>query len=280
VCGFLLGAPYSLLDLPAFLERFAALAGQARTSPPGAPPAAILYFSGLRQPFEWPAASGGIAILALPVLLMAAIGFVMGGVRTVRGPGRLMWGTAVIFAAAHFAFALCLPGTLPRHLLTVMPTLCIVTAAAVISGVSLLRRYELSRNVRTAIIVLLTMAVLAPPAAASVAYARNLSRQSTRDLAFVWIQQHVTPSTYVVVESGSLSLPRRIVNGHAVRELRDHTLGIATSDTYGRYLAAPQTYRQEYLDYMRLFSQTREAARFSPGRDTPGPELRILTIVP
>jgi hypothetical protein len=94
----------------------------------------------------------------------------------------------------------------------------------------------------------------------------------------------------VVVESGSLSLPRRIVNGHAVRELRDHTLEdyaadgvnylIATSDTYGRYLAAPQTYRQEYLDYMRLFSQTREAARFSPGRDTPGPELRILTIVP
>ena len=51
-----------------------------------------------------------------------------------------------------------------RYLLPIVPMLCILAAAAVISGVSLLRRYQFPRGVRTALIAALTLALLAPPA--------------------------------------------------------------------------------------------------------------------
>ena len=48
---------------------------------------------------------------------------------------------------------------------------------------------------------------------------------------------------------------------------------------YGPYLDARQP-QDEYLDYVRLFHQAPEVARFTPSSRHPGPEVRILEVQP
>jgi hypothetical protein len=214
----------------------------------------------------------------------------MGGIRAVRGPARLPWTIALLFAAAHLALLLSSRVVDGRYLLPVLPVLCIVTAAALISGVSVLRRYEFRRGVRTALVVVLTCAVVGPALVSSITFDRDLSKTSTEDLAFAWIREHVPPTAVVVVEGNALSIPRGVVVGRGVAELRQTTFDqlagedvnyvVASSAVFGKYLEQPRVYRDEYLAYTRLFSEAREVARFSPSRANPGPELRILQVVP
>jgi hypothetical protein len=55
---------------------------------------------------------------------------------------------------------------------------------------------------------------------------------------------------------------------------------VASSQCYGPFLSEPARYPREYADYMRLFREAPELARFTPSRDHPGPELRILQVAP
>ena len=74
----MIGAPYTLLDLPAFLNRFARLAMDYRNAPPHLDPVWLLYLKYLvGHAFGWPA------------LLLAGGGMGLGLVRLVRGPGRV-----------------------------------------------------------------------------------------------------------------------------------------------------------------------------------------------
>ncbi len=94
-----------------------------------------------------------------------------------------------------------------RYLLPIVPPLCILAATAVVSGVSLLRRYEIPRAPRTALIAALTIAALLPPALVSIGWVRDAARTSTVDLAYAWILQHVPQQSIVAIESRALLLP-------------------------------------------------------------------------
>jgi hypothetical protein len=77
-CGaaFLICAPYTVLDLPGFLNSVARLAGEYRGPTPYAEPAWLLYLKYLlRHALGWPA------------LLLAGGGMCLGIVRLIRGPG-------------------------------------------------------------------------------------------------------------------------------------------------------------------------------------------------
>ena len=282
-CGatFLLFAPYTVLALPDFLNSFARLSREYRVADL-TEPAWLLYVKLLiRHAFGWPA------------LLLALGGIVMGIVRLVRGPGRVRWALVVTFPLAYFWMLASQRIVYARYLLPLMPALCVLTAAAVVSGVSLLRRYEIPRVARTALIAALTTAALLPPAVVAVQGDRDMARVGTVDLAYEWIVHNLPPNASIVVESRAMLLPDtfRAKNVGALRP-KDYSQWrnegadylIASSEKYGPFFdetaGGPQKFPREYAEYMRIFVQCREVARFTPTAEHPGPELRVLKVVP
>lgn len=281
-CGaaFLLFAPYTVLALPEFLNSFARLAHEYRVADLSEPAWSLYLKLLLRHAFGWPA------------LLLAIGGMLMGIVRLVRGPGRVRWALVVSFPLVYFWMLSSQRIVYARYLLPATPALCVLAAAAVVSGVSLLRRYEIPRVARTALIAALTMAALLPPVVRAVHGDRDMARVSTVDLAYSWIVQNIPPHSAIVVETRAMLLPAtfRAQNVPALRpkdysQWRDEGVDylVASSQAYGPFLdepAGPQKFPREYAEYMRIFVQCREIARFAPSADHPGPELRVLKVVP
>ena len=275
--AFLLCAPYTLLDLPAFLDTFARLAHEYRVATVGDDPVWRVYLKHLVRQFGWPA------------LLLAGGGFGLGIVRLVRGPGRVRWTLAVTFPLVYFWMLSSQRIVYARYLLPITPSLCVLAATAVVSGVSLLRRYEIPRAPRTALIAALTIAALLPPALLSVRGDRDMARKGTVDLAYAWIVQNIPPGSYLVVERRELLLPTEYRSRY-VSQLRPKTYEqwrgegadylVASSAAFGSVFGAPQRYPREYDEYMRIFTQSRELTTIAPSKDVPGPEFRIFKVVP
>jgi 4-amino-4-deoxy-L-arabinose transferase-like glycosyltransferase len=280
--AFLATAPYTFLDLPGFLNGFARLAEAYKGEPP--PEAAwLLYLKHLRGSFQWPA------------LLLVFGGMTMATVRAVRGPGRVRWTLVVVFPLLYFLFISRQTRAFGRDLLPIVPFLCLLAAAAVVAGVSLLRRFDIPRGARTTLIVGLTIAALLPPAVRAVGFTRDLGKRSTPAMAYDWIRSNVPRHTHIVVESRGLLLPRteykienvpRLIWVDPTRRPREHTdyvaLGVeyvvASSQGYGGAFREPHRLVDEYAAYRRLFDQSREVARFTPSAQHPGPELRIFRL--
>jgi 4-amino-4-deoxy-L-arabinose transferase-like glycosyltransferase len=274
--AYVLVAPYTILDLPAFLDGYAKLAGSYSGAPNGT--GSAIAFKHLRMSLQWPAM---LAILG---------GIVFAAVRAIRGPGRLRWTIAVLFPLLYFWFVSRQSLIFGRYLLPLLPFACVLAGAAIVSGVSLLRRYEIPRRPRALLIAALTLLTLLPPGWISVGWNRMHARTSTADLAYGWITEHVPAGGKLVLECRQFDLPRDRYDYIVVRNLRerDYTYYVeggveylvASSQCYGPYLANPQNHPQEYADYMRIFEQAREVARFTPSDEHPGAELRIFQILP
>ncbi len=275
--AFLLMAPYTILDLPAFLDSFARLAHQYRAATMGES-LWVLYFKYLvRHAFGWPA------------VLLAFGGMGLGFVRLVRGPGRVRWMLAVIFPVVYYTMLTTQKIVFARYLLPLTPSVCLLAAIGVVSGVSLLRRYEIPRAPRTALIAGLTIAALLPPALIAVRGDREMARDTTVDQAYSWIVQNIPAGSSIVLERRSLLLPSQYRASYVV-QLRSKTYEqlrvegteylVANSDAYGGPLTAPQKYPVDYNEYMRIFTQSRELLKVAPTSTMPGPELRIFKVVP
>jgi 4-amino-4-deoxy-L-arabinose transferase-like glycosyltransferase len=277
--GFLIGAPYTILDLPAFLNSFARLAGEYRGTARLPEEPWITYLKHLRIQFGWPA------------LLLTFAGVIMGIVRVVRGPGRVRWAVVVVFPLVYFWMVSHQQIVYARYLLPIVPMLCVLAATAVVSGVSLLRRYEIPRAPRTALIVALTVAALLPPSIESITSDRSLGQRGTAALAFDWIMQNLPHGSYVALEARNLLLPDDAFRHENMKQLRLKTYAefvaggvdylVASSQCYGPYFENPQKYPAEYAEYMRIFEQSKELIRFTPIPDkVPGSELRIFKVKP
>lgn len=272
--AFFIAAPYTLLDLPGFLNRFATLTAEYRNSPAPIEPGQLIYLKHLRLQFG----TAG--------MLLVAVGLVMGIVRAIRGPGRVAWALALAFPLPYFLIVADQNIIYARYLLPLVPMLCILAAAAVISGVSLLRRYQFPRGVRTALIAALTLALLAPPALTAVSFNRLIAQRSTVDDAYEWIQANIPRGSRIVLEGGHLVLDdfryeptpqlRRQTYENYVERNVDYL--VASSHRYGPYFASPREFRTEYTEYMTLFAHVEELARFTPAEGKPGPELRIFRV--
>ena len=277
VVAFLVAAPYTILDLPGFLNGFARLAGEYRVTPPES--ASIVY----------------LKLLAAARVSMAGAPARDGRPRTRDRPSRSRSGPRPLGARRRLSGAVPLddsrPGARVRRGICcpIVPPLCILAATAVVSGVSLLRRYEIPRAPRTALIAALTIAALLPPALVSIRWVRDAARTSTVDLAYAWILQHVPQQSIVAIESRALLLPATY-RSRNVLQLRQMEYGdwrdqkvdylVASGEYYNHYFRSPEKYPREYAEYMRIFEQSRELVRFTPSTGTPGPELRIFKVIP
>jgi 4-amino-4-deoxy-L-arabinose transferase-like glycosyltransferase len=273
---FFIVAPYTLLDLPGFLNGFAHLMTYYRAPGPDVDPAWLTYLKHVRLNLGWPAS----------ILLAAGLG--LGVVRAVKGPGRVRWTLLVAFPLVFFYFVSGQGLVFARYLMPAMPFACVLAAIAVISGVSLLRRFDIPRAPRTALIVALTVAAVAPPSVKAVQFVRTIGHPSTQSLAFQWLQQHAPQGAFVVVERSELQLPAPRFRAESVRALTDRrydeyraagvTYLVGTSQVFGRLAARPDAHRQEYDAYMTLLTLGREVARFTPAANRPGPELVVVEV--
>lgn len=272
--AFLIAAPYTILDLPGFLNGYAHLMeSYSGWKPPQSP--IITYLKHLLIAFWWP---GALAVV---------VGVIFAVVRSINGPGRLRWTLVVAFPTVFLWFLSRQPLVFGRYLLPMVPFLCILASVAVVSGVSLLRRFSIPRVARTALIAALTVGVLLPPATQAVSFNRTL-RAETVAQAYDWIRTNVPQDATVIIEARNLVLPGKTYKGGNVRQLRERTYEeyvarnvdylVASSQCYGPYLDEPQRHPLEYAQYRRIFSQAREVARFTPPRGKPWPELIIFKV--
>jgi 4-amino-4-deoxy-L-arabinose transferase-like glycosyltransferase len=276
VVTFFIVSPYTILDLPGFLNGFARLMTSYVPRDAGVLDGALIYYKHLRNAFGWPS------------MMLLAAGVVLGVVRVVNGPGRVRWAVLLVFCGLFFWAIAGRHLIYGRYLLPIVPFACVFVAVAVISGVSLLRRFNIQRAVRKALIVGLTVMALLPPALGSTGFVRMISRTWTQSLAFAWIEAHVPPGSHVVIERADLVLPAAHYRADHVRFLTERSLEqyreagvdylIASSQAFGPALENPQQHRDLYHAYMRLFTEGREVARFTPASDRPGPELRVIEV--
>jgi 4-amino-4-deoxy-L-arabinose transferase-like glycosyltransferase len=273
--AFLLAAPYTLIDLPGFLNGYARLAGFY--TPDSTEPGWITYLKHVRNSIEWPA------------FLLVIGGAVFAVIRAVRGPGRVRWTLVVVFPIVYFVFISQQSGLVyGRYVLPVLPFASILAATAVVSGVTLLRRFEISRALRTLLIVALTVATLLPALVTSIRFNRTIAKRSTPALTYDWLVHHVPKDAEIVIECNDLVLAYAPLRSRVVRQLRQHDQDdyvksgaqylVASSGCYGQYFGTVQEGSVEHADYVRLFEHNDEVARFAPTPDHPGAEFRIFKV--
>jgi 4-amino-4-deoxy-L-arabinose transferase-like glycosyltransferase len=277
--AFLIAAPYTLLDLPAFLNGYAHLAGYYSPKPLQEP-AWQTYFKHLSRSMAWPAF----------VLVLTGLG--LGALRAVRGPGRVRWTVTIVFPLLYFYFLSGQTLVYGRYLLPLLPFVCLLAAAGCVSGVSLLRRFDIPRAARTAIIVGVTVAAVLPPAWQSLDFMRGLTRTSTVEQAHAWMIEHLPKGASIVIETQGLlapkqfkarNVPQLVMDYRAPQEYNDYVASgveyiVASSQKFGDALQMPHKNPDLYSAYMRLFTQSEEIVRFTPDSQHPGPELRIYKL--
>jgi hypothetical protein len=228
-----------------------------------------------------------------PAFLLLLGGLGLGAIRAVRGPGRVRWTVTIAFPLLYFYFLSGQTLVFGRYLLPLLPFVCVLAAVGTVSGVSLLRRFDIPRAPRTAVIAALTAAALLPPAWQSLGFIRTIARTSTVEQAHTWILSDIPAGSSIVVETQALLLspkaykvknvPQLVLDSRAPGEYDAYVKAgvdyiVASSQKYGDPLSRPKDFPDLYGAYTRLFEQSREVMRFSPNAEHPGPEIRVFRL--
>lgn len=276
VGAFLVASPYTLLDLPTFLNQFARLSSEYRMPPTTPDPLWLVYLKHLRIALEWPGS------------LMVVAGFAVAFWHIARGPARMRWVLTTVFPIVYFRFVSQQTIVFARYLLPLVPFLSLLAAAAVVDAVAAMRRAGMPARVRQVLTLALTVIAIGPPAYTAINYDANAAKTWTQGLAYDWIRRELPPGTTIRLE-GSVAprLPAEYKASYA-KQLRLDPANeyggkgvqylVASSQCYGPYFSDPIGYRLELADYQRIFAETEEVARFTPSSEHPGPELRILKV--
>jgi 4-amino-4-deoxy-L-arabinose transferase-like glycosyltransferase len=161
IVAFVIATPLSVRDLPAFLDGFAAAAAPGDGTAGG--------HANLIEQLLW--------AVQWPGLILAFSGVSLAVVRAITGPGHTRWTLLGSFPLVYFALLAWHGATSEAIVVPMLPAIAVLAAVAVISGVSQLRRFEIPRAARTALIAALTVASLLPPAVFSIELVRQAGRE-------------------------------------------------------------------------------------------------------
>ena len=288
LAAFFLAAPYTFLDLPAFLNQFARLSSEFRAPPATPEPIWQIYLKHLRNAFtpQYFQASGFL----WPGTLIVIGGFALGVWRAVTGPERLKWALVTVFPLVYFRFISNQNIFFGRYLLPLVPFLSILAAAAVVWCIGWMRHREIRRPIRNLVTVALTLTAIVPPAYSAIAYDANAAKEWTTEQAYHWIRQQVPAGAHIRLEGSlAIKLPASYKTSYAKQLRLDgvenySSIGVqylvSSSQCFGPYFENPAQYPKEHADYQRIFAQAEEVARFKESGEHPGPELIILKVKP
>lgn len=184
--AFLIGAPYTVLDMPAFLDGFAAQFSRFAVPHRGPDPAWQVYLKHLSP--AWARATVPLALAGMAVALW-------------RAPAR--WLPPAIFTLAFFSILSSRSHVFGRYALPLIPMLCLFTAVAAIEIVAWLRRWRpLARPVFEPLLVGVMAALLLwPTAAETIKWLDRFKRADTRGIAADWLRSNTPKGTRVAVEN-------------------------------------------------------------------------------
>jgi 4-amino-4-deoxy-L-arabinose transferase-like glycosyltransferase len=163
LAAFLIANPLSIWDLPAFLNGFAVAA-----SPAGLGLARVDLLQQLLWAMQWPG------------MILAFAGVTLAVVRAITGPGHTRWTLLASFPVVYFAVVAWHGATSDAVLLPLLPSVSVLAAIAVVSGVSLLRRFDIPRAARAALIAALTVVAVLPPAVFAIELVRQAGHEAGR----------------------------------------------------------------------------------------------------
>lgn len=258
--AFLISTPYVLLDLPTFLDSFAAQMGR---------------FAGTRIPSEAPAITylKHFALSSRAWLPFAAVGIVFVLIRrVVRG----RWLPVLAFGGAYFYVLATHPLVFARYALPMTPIVCLLAAAGiegltrVVTATAGPRRAAL----RPIVLTLLLLPILVPFGSGAARWHRQFVRRDTRQITADWLKASVPRGTRVAVEnSGPAYLGRAGFDVIAVELLIQHPV---------------DWYVQQRIDYLIVSSGVAWTQGYADAGvravdvpntpQRPGPSIRVVRI--
>jgi 4-amino-4-deoxy-L-arabinose transferase-like glycosyltransferase len=281
---FLIVAPYTVLDLPGFLNGFGAVLGYysgARTMGD----AASIYLSHLRNWFSWP----GVVSLLWGYVGLAVAG--VGAIRLLTSPDKATWrwagAIALAFMSAQF-WLVANQGSLVygRYLLPLAPMLMLAAAAGVVGiGDRLARSSPRLTNLGLPLVVIV---IFAAPVGTAVTWSRDHARPSTLDQVGRWLTR-LAPTEIAVMEGAHVQAPPR-VQLRRVAQIVDQTLEayqaagvtylVTSSEVTDAYRIAPVGRERQVAALAELRARTDVVQTFAPNESRTGPTIVVLRVPP
>ncbi|HUP39050.1 MAG TPA: glycosyltransferase family 39 protein, partial [Vicinamibacterales bacterium] len=247
--AFLIAAPYTVLDLPRFLNAFAALSEYYRPRPFGQ--GAIIYLLHIR------------AAIGLGGLFAIAVGLVWGTLRAVRGNELRRWALVVLFPLAYFYAVATKHLIFARYLLPAVPLLCLIMAIGLVDATRWVWQLNRPMRTRAAVLAVGLALVLFPIVRAGITWPLQYGHTTTQDIAYARIRESIPYGSGVAVERSVLRLPDSLYRKTDVPQFtvstpeqhiaRGSTFLVASSDAFGPVLDRPSERAAEYAAYRRLF---------------------------
>jgi 4-amino-4-deoxy-L-arabinose transferase-like glycosyltransferase len=278
--GFLAAAPYTVLDLPAFLNGFAALMQSYNRAHSTTWSATLIYLGHLRNWFGWP----GVVPLAVGYvgLLVATYGLFESYWRRASSTAPLAALMPLVFGVVYFLF-IASQGSLVygRYLMPLAP----IFALGMGVGLTWLATLIVRRVPAAAAVALplLFAVVVGPPAAAAVAWDARFAKPVTLDQAARWVANRTTQGDVIVFEGAAFVVPPRVTlrptnrvidkpfDTYRAEGVNYLVASSDIADTYAKDPAATEAHRA-------LFGRAEIVQTFPPTPQRGGPTITILRI--
>jgi len=274
---FLVASPYTLLDLPGFLNSFGQLANSLGVRGADAESGAVIYLKHLRLNMGTPAL----------FLTFAGLGIVFS--RAQRADWRLHCALLTVFPLVYFFMISEHSLIFARYLLPAVPFACLLAGIATTESAAWLQRYIRAPWVQPLVTATLVVVMAWPQVRQAVGFNRMITAIGTQRLAYEWIEANIPKGSNVVIEARALLLPANHYQVHQVKRVIDPASSAVTncaqyvvvsSISYAEILDYPSKSAIDYAAYRNFFERRFEVASFQPGAERPGPELRILKYQP
>jgi len=281
VAGFVIAAPYTVLNLPAFLNGFGDLLSKY---PPPAEGKYDIYLKHIRTVFVPPSIGSDYylsRIAATPGFLLLLAGGITIAVQMRARQTRAAAFAILLFPVAYFWFVSNQGGvsmTFDRYQQAIWPALSIWFGVGVIFVRDLVTGPRGSAA-RRRIVLAVLLSTLLVPAYHAYAEAQSLAEVQTAELAGQWLLDHVRKGAEpVVVESDWIHLPPVLKSGNtnsligapieAYRAQGAVYLVTCSCETE-KYFDRPEQHPAEVAAYKRIYAATDVVAAFSrPGEST------------
>jgi hypothetical protein len=289
--AFLLAAPYTLLDLPGFLNKFGELAKHFANPRPDA---FSIYLKHIRQSLaiggsEWVGASGtAAALLGWTLLWAAGLGLIAAVWRAIGRPTLIATVGFLVFAVMYFRVLTDQSGQIfARYAMPLVPLIVLglaISTAWASASVARSLRSNVARTLASAAVLAL---VILPGLVQSIAWDRDNAKISTGRLAYEWMVASIRPSESIVVEDHNFRPPSPRFKSESVDRLINKSLDQYRAEGVAYLIAVSSEYDKfpmkdapaEHMAYEILFRSTQEVARFEPGpQNSSSPTFRVFRI--
>ncbi|HKW01147.1 MAG TPA: glycosyltransferase family 39 protein [Vicinamibacterales bacterium] len=286
--AFVAGAPYSLLDLPGFLNGFAALMQHYNQERHGLEPSGSVYAKHVADWFSVSDPSGRhYRFTAWPAAALITIGAFNVATRAASGARLAQSLVLLLFPVTYFWFISNHSLVFARYAMPLLPAVCVAFGRGVELLWDAVPVWLLGTWTRRIARIALFLTLI-PSALQAYWFDYDRRQVSTTELAAQWLVENVKPGEFVVIESMAMTLPPAVHAENTLRLISEPleayrnkgvTYLVSSSTETDKYFGNPAQYPGQLAAYKVLLQSTRLATRFAPIKDErPGPTWQVLRI--